>query len=320
MHLYIHFYFITVTTLLISRIYGNPNPNTIGKQSACDDVTVQIVVLTMDRPSGLKGLLTSLQNSVYGCATLNLHFSIDLSDDDVKNNALTTDIAKAFVWKYGVKTITRRVRNAGLRNSWFESMYFTDSAYIAIFEDDMDVSSHWYTFLNTLHSLKILSSSNITNICLHPVENRRQIDCSSSGNSRILWQTRHVCSWGPIWKTAAWMMMVDHSLSLLRNGTKPYIPENVEDSKSMNSWINRGSDVQSVYVKRFFIDTHHFKPTLEYSLTACLNNSREINGTFFGINTKLKGVHYPRRVRHESGELLVRNMDAVMYQLRGKIF
>ena len=301
----------TIAVFLNSLVFGTVIPQE--KQEACKDVSVQIVILTMDRPSGLKTLLASLQNSDYGCSVLNLHFSIDLSNN-IEQNDITTNICKAFTWKYGAKTISRRVRNAGLRNNWFESIYWTDTSYIAIFEDDMDVSVHWYTFLNTVHSLNLLSPSNISNLCLHPIGNRRQLDCTSAGSSRFFMQSRFVCSWGPVWKSASWMMMVDHSMSLLRNGTKPYIPENVEDGRMMNKWTNLGYDVQSVYVKRFLLDTHKF--TLTYSLTACVEKNYNINGSFFGINTKLKGLHYPRRSRFQSGkELLVENMKTITHQL-----
>jgi len=254
-------------------------------------------------------------------------------DEDRAANVATT-----FAWKHGRKSVRRRVRNAGLRTSWIEGAYdyrFGDGVnnkeegYAAFFEDDMEVSSQWYVFARdvirsgAMEDTDDTTNTTIASLCLHPIGNPREMHCPANNShatvqseSRVLWTTPFVCSWGPVWKLSQWRSLVDHSLSLLRSHLPPYLPQNAPDATTFNSWIRRGFDIQSAYVKRWLLEMG--RHTLVYSLTACFEGHDNANGTFFAVNKKEVGVHYKKKQSHLTQSILLvqeKHMDEIRNKL-----
>lgn len=305
--------------------------------SFCTDVPVLVVVLTMDRPAPLQRLLTSLIEAKYGCAPIDMHIAIDSREiDDNESNdenkveaaAQVRQLVLNTLWPYGTKTVHRRLQNAGLRNSWFEGAYsrhrgdndthnWQEEPYVAIFEDDLQVSSQWYQWVNSVAGQPHIFTDDdrLVSLCLHPVGNPTNMHCDldSPTESQVLWTTQFVCSWGPVWKFSQWRALVEHTAALRHRREKPYIPSNAPNARDIHSWIDRGFDVQSVYVQRFLLERQ--VSTLVYSATACFPE-RVPNNTFLVLNHKEIGVHYNKKINVQTQEdLLVRDWSDLQGQL-----
>ena len=308
-----------VTTILLSRgLSGWLRPETSSNTFECSDAPLDIVVLTMNRGDSFKRLLDSLSNSDYGCAPIDLMIYIDaqnypISRNEIEDEDKVVEIALSYKWTHGKKKIHRRLRNAGLRIAWLESMHLHKSeeeGYIAFFEDDMEVSSQWYTFFQLVQKSGVFdTNNNITSLCLHPlVPSGTSIDMQCSKRkiekeSLVLDTNQFTCSWGPIWKRSHWKHLMEGSHNLDRQNKLPYVPLNVKDGKTINSYLRRGFDIQSAYVKRFLAENSFI--TLTYSLTTCFPENKDITKTFFAINHKEAGVNYGRKKNLNTEESLL---------------
>lgn len=99
-----------------------------------------IVIPCFNRPSALKRLLNSLENSNI-TINIDIIFSIDYS-----GNSKVEDVATAFEWKHGNKKIIKHNSNIGLRNNIIFCGNLTkDYDAIIVLEEDLIVA---YDFLN----------------------------------------------------------------------------------------------------------------------------------------------------------------------------
>ena len=177
-----------------------------------------------------------------------------------------------------------------------------EEGYIVFFEDDMEVSSQWYAFFQLVQKSGIFDNNkNITSLCLHPVDMRERVQCAQrkiANESLVLSATQFVCSWGPIWKRSHWKRLKQYSHNLIRRNILPYVPETVESGTAINSYIHCGFNVHSAYIKRFIVENNFL--TMTYSLTTCFHEDNNVNKTFFVINHKEVGEHYPRKNNHRT--------------------
>jgi hypothetical protein len=65
-----------------------------------------------------------------------------------------------------------------------------------VFEDDMEVSPHYYEGLSVVHSQRLLSDSRVTAFCLHPNDREVNINprCSDLDHSSIFYETPEPCN------------------------------------------------------------------------------------------------------------------------------
>ena len=245
-----------------------------------------IVVLTYTRDSSLERLLKSLSLAAYGCAQVDLQVVIDVDahHDPVilQANERCVEVATKHVWKQGCKTVIRRMRHAGLSQSWFESTYSGNQEYVAFFEDDMEVSEHFYSIFRALEGKGSFSGEDVTGFCLHPNDWDVRVDrpCES-----ILYLSPEPCNWGPIWKRRSWQKYLDWVFKMKASGSLPYVPENV--SFEYDLFLKEGKDVQSSWVWRFNFEFRQLQ--VRYSFIQCNAGSREVH---LAINHKEPGEHF----------------------------
>ena len=260
------------------------------------DPSLTIVVLTSSRVESLVRLLSSLKAAKYGISPVHLQFSVDFAQSSRQE---VLSVARAFRWKHGRKTIISRVENAGLSKSWFESLYDGDTDYVAILEDDLEMSKSFYAMLSLLHRKNSLRGEEITAFCLHPGawEVRVRRDCSGKSASKYLYLSPEPCNWGPVWKTSAWQKYIDWVASMKAKDELPYVPERT--SYNYNKYLRRGLDVQSSWVWRYHLDTG--TRVLGYSFT-CVRK----DDVFLVINHKEPGAHFTRKVDLDNSAHLLR--------------
>lgn len=262
-----------------------------------------IVVLTYNRDLALKRLLKSLYSAHYGDARIDIHINVDVHT----TTAASTDaqlrclrVATGFSWPHGKKTVNHRFRHAGLSLSWFESAYSDDSEFIAIFEDDMEVSLHFYQAFRLLLDSGSLSGDAVTGFCLHPGDWDVRVarSCDGVSYSKYLYLSPEPCNWGPIWKQRHWREYLDWVFEMKTSGMLPFVPSEV--AFEYNSFLKEGKDVQSSWVWRYNFDFKKYN--LRYSFAFCSSVGGE---KYLAINHKEPGEHFSKKmdIQNERGLL-----------------
>lgn len=119
--------------------------------ATCLDPKLFIVVISYNRPDSLMRLFNSISKAQYGCASVDLHITIDYGEGSETSEV--EELSLKFEWKHGRKFVQRRLQNVGLRTSWFESVYqYDDFEYVAFLEDDMEVSSQFYKLFRSVEA------------------------------------------------------------------------------------------------------------------------------------------------------------------------
>jgi len=133
----------------------------------------QIIVLSMNRFSSLARLLKSVQDSDYGDDKVDLTIRFDrpptpssgkkkvnqvsqvnrhvaLWEEQVHN--FTQEMRSTFDWKRGSVRVDVSPKNVGLRQAWLDAWNPTsDRERAVIFEDDIETSPVWYSWLKIVH-------------------------------------------------------------------------------------------------------------------------------------------------------------------------
>jgi hypothetical protein len=103
----------------------------------------EIHVLTMKRAKSLRRLLGTLESAEYDGDRIRLYVHIDKSND----NTACIQVAQAFRFSHGNFTFDVADTNKGLRNAWFSAWSPQNNQRVIILEDDIELSSKWYTWL-----------------------------------------------------------------------------------------------------------------------------------------------------------------------------
>lgn len=266
-------------------------------------VSMLLVVLAAYRYESLRRLLTSLSQNDFGCSRVDLHIAIDqtldLSTAVQEARDLSTKLALEFEWRAGTKTVFRRLKHAGLSQSWFEAPYDSGGyEYLGIFEDDMQVSPNFFPVFLSLHK-HIFAEDSVTAFCLHPddwdVRVPRQ--CNVRGFSNVLYESPEPCNWGPIWRFSEWRAYISWVWVLKDAGELPYVPEDV--SYNFNEYLNDGKDVQSSWLWRYNYDFS--KRQVRYSIKKCLMKEE----FFLAINHKEPGEHFKQKLDFDNDPQLL---------------
>lgn len=105
--------------------------------------TVDISVITKDRPHSLARLLSSLSSAKFFGDTLPLRINLEQSSDmDTKK------LVQEYRWDHGATVVNHRVIHGGLLPAVVESWYpHTDHSYGLILEDDVELSPMFYAWV-----------------------------------------------------------------------------------------------------------------------------------------------------------------------------
>ena len=105
--------------------------------------SVQISIITNNRPHSLLRLLRSLENARYFGDTLDLRLNMEESADPI-----TKQLAADLRWEHGTVFLHHRIAHGGLLTAVLESWYpRSNDSYGLILEDDIEVSPLFYAWL-----------------------------------------------------------------------------------------------------------------------------------------------------------------------------
>jgi len=105
--------------------------------------SVQISIITNNRPHSLLRLLHSLENARYFGDTLDLRVNMEDSADPI-----TKQLAADLQWEHGTVFVHHRIAHGGLLIAVVESWYpRSNNSYGLILEDDVEVSPLFYAWL-----------------------------------------------------------------------------------------------------------------------------------------------------------------------------
>lgn len=105
--------------------------------------SVQISIITNNRPRSLLRLLRSLENARYFGDTLDLRLNMEDTADPI-----TKQLAADFQWEHGTVFVHHRIAHGGLLTAVLESWYpGSNDSYGLLLEDDVEVSPLFYAWL-----------------------------------------------------------------------------------------------------------------------------------------------------------------------------
>jgi len=109
--------------------------------------TFKIIVLTQRRHASLRRLLDSIAASSYDDHAVHLEIRVDFHDS--VNHQKTIEVAKAFEFAHGTKTVhVHETAQQGLQRAWFGAWTpASDTERAVILEDDMELSPLWFRWL-----------------------------------------------------------------------------------------------------------------------------------------------------------------------------
>jgi len=264
---------------------------------ACDEPKVYIAVLTMRRPRSLARLLHSLKRVKFACKPVDLAIYIDKVPNEA-HCAKTVTLAKRFSWSRGDKSVILQENSVGLSGNWFSVRPRKVYDYLMILEDDLEVSSSFYTLLSFLHSRTQFSFPSLSGFCMYPSdwEVPVNLNCSARStvaDSLVFYESPEPCNWAPLWRQASWYEFLTWVDTLKSLEALPYVPEAI--GYNYNVYLDKGFDVQSPWVWRFHWEVN--KRFLRHSFTKCGIGGVE---KYFAINHKEPGVHYKKRGKIKS--------------------
>jgi hypothetical protein len=105
--------------------------------------SVQISIITNNRPHSLLRLLRSLENARYFGDTLDLRLNMEDSADPI-----TKQLAIDLQWEHGTVFVHHRIAHGGLLTAVVESWYpHSNDSYGLLLEDDVEISPLFYAWL-----------------------------------------------------------------------------------------------------------------------------------------------------------------------------
>lgn len=230
---------------------------------------LRIIVLTMDRASSLRRLLGSLQAANYDGDRVDLDIWVDKASDKGSDNGAISDQAEEAQtlmmstaseanWTYGVRTLHKRLENAGLYEQWIYTWNVTEETTEAcvILEDDLEVSPSFYLWLKQARQLYAADSS-VAAFTLQRAELRpRQVPGVASGKLRIdasvpVFKYRLLGTWGFSPEKRAWLEFRAWYEEMRNIGARPYV-----DNLMTTSWYKsqeKGASVAKTMWSQWFI-------------------------------------------------------------------
>lgn len=162
---------------------------------------IAIVVVAYNRPRSLSRILHSLSTANYPDAEIPLIISIDKGD-----NAEVLEIANAYQWEYGEKTVLYQEENLGLRAHVLKCGNLTKQyENIIMLEDDLYVSPAFFVY--SAEALAFTKDKkDIAGISLYKhmlnVNVREPFEPLQDGYDN--WYMQMASSWGQAWSRKQW--------------------------------------------------------------------------------------------------------------------
>ena len=259
-------------------VHPRPLPATVARQffrekmfkvstiSSSKHVRLLVVILTAQRPESFNRLFISLLRAQYGGMAVDMMIHIDGVENEHSLREHTIELAQTARWPHGKKILTVEKEKIGLRKSWLSVSPQLAHTHVAIFEDDMEVSSQFYTSFKYIYESNFLSQS--TALCLHPgdwelkVIEERVCQVNEVPDVQF-YMTPEPCNWGPIWSSSAWQNFKSWAQDLETSGLHPFTP--TEIGFNYNKYLKLGKDVQSPWVWRYNWESSQVQ--LRYTMT-----------------------------------------------------
>ena len=116
------------------------------KYGKLGNACLTIIILTTNKPDSLSRLLQNINKSVYNNKRIDLRININRGQSGFYDLE-TLKIASEFDWAHGSKCSHLSNHEDGL-SQWIESSNFSDSTPFLLLEDDVTLSTHFYTALS----------------------------------------------------------------------------------------------------------------------------------------------------------------------------
>ena len=222
----------------------------------CKRADIAIVVVAYNRPRSLSRILNSLSAANYPDAEIPLIISIDRGD-----NEEVLDIAKAYQWEYGEKTVLYQEENLGLRAHVLKCGNLTEQyENIIMLEDDLYVSPAF--FLYSAEALAFTKDQkNIAGISLYKhmlnVNVREPFEPLQDGYDN--WYMQMASSWGQAWTRKQWK---DFYTWYEKNKDQPL------EADTMPTFISSWPDRSWLkYFNKYIVETNQYFFYPQQSLT-----------------------------------------------------
>lgn len=251
---------------------------------------LNIRILTMNRPTSLKRLLSSLLSANFTNDTVNLEIIVDALPKNNKIDESTKDIITKYQWPHGKKNIIFKEANCGLKTQWLQEYIFSEP--LLLLEDDLIVSPIFYTLIRDILLLKKKKAylfKNIFGLSLQKLEIILKNDNCPYGKPDICLK-KYVkaeqnfflpimSTWGPVVFGENFNELIKYATSFSKNfDTYPCIPGAVT-----NKWLGTSGTLMQYffYIKNYFMMYFNIKDDLIF-------NYKEIGLHFNGKEKKRK--------------------------------
>ncbi len=182
-----------------------------------------IVVVGYNRPHALNGLLTGLLVVKYQHTEVPLVISIDGGGDPA-----VTQLAEAFNWPFGNKTVINRPEQLGLKAHILACGGLAkEYGSIILLEDDLEVSPSFYTFathaINQYQTDKLVAGVSLYS---YGTTENNYIDFAPHSDGLDAYLMQFPSSWGQAWTAEQWAGFegwLNNQTGNEKNNLPPYI-------------------------------------------------------------------------------------------------
>lgn len=217
------------------------------RDASVADGPIPIVVSSYNRPHSLTRILGSLRQAHYTRTDVPLFISLDAGGPNG-----TREIAEAFEWPFGPKTVLARDRQLGMRDHAFACMDQLEVAeHIIFLEDDSVVGRNYYDYAIDI-ARHIGCSSEIFAASLYAFD-----FCEFDGlrfapvvTGEDMFLMKSATTWGVLFARATWREFREwHRKFCMTNEGAAYVPRQVNDwpKTSWKKFLNRYLSCENRY-------------------------------------------------------------------------
>jgi hypothetical protein len=169
-----------------------------------------IVVVGYNRPQSLSRVLASLNRVAFDGERVPLIISLDRSGNDT-----VTQVAEAFTWNHGEKTVRTFPQRLGLKQHILACGELTqEHEHLIVLEDDLYVSQNLYRFAKQATTF-YQSDDRVAGIALY--NHLWNVACDrpflALDDAFDVYFKQYACSWGQIWSREKWIPFRDWYLA-----------------------------------------------------------------------------------------------------------
>ena len=194
---------------------------------------IAIVIAAFNRPHALNRLLTSIQNAAYSTYhSIPLVISIDYS-----GNEECYEVADAFDWRHGTKTVIKHPQNLKLKGHIIKCGNLTTAHdAIIMLEDDLFVAPQFYTYAQEAYQF-YKEDESLAGIALYNYRYNEFAYCPfepiADGSDTYFMQVP--CSCGQLWTKNQWQSFVQY-LATETEDEHLFLPQEALNWPVATSW------------------------------------------------------------------------------------